>query len=391
MKLLNQQNPLPLVVLWLVQVSFVLFLTAINPNHFTTIDSGFYLQSASMLLQGKGYTYLDQGQLIWNGIFPMGYSAAIAAVSWLSGLPVLWASKAVNLLASGTFLGLLYRWFGTRRAVFSGLILLLGPFLKLWAHTWSEPLFLVLLFGWAYLFFNHPSHYLPLFFLGLSLILVRYAGLFIISLSGLMAIQDFRQMRVNVGKIRLGLTLIWLVFFGSYLVLNFQKSGLWFGGERFSGDVPLSDTFLLFGKGLLNELLLARDSDFTSPDLLFWLALLAQILLFSILINQWRATHFWPKPPQFVSIPAFFYLIFLLILRLISPFDAPGFRLLSPLSFLVYWGIMFKLESFNFTKTSSWAAIGLLLLSWLHILPQTNLNTKLAAGAALLRQILAFH
>ncbi len=391
MNFLNQQNPLPLIVLWLVQVSLVLFLAAVNPNHFTTIDSGYYLQSASLLLQGKGYTYLDQGQLIWNGIFPMGYSAAIAAVSWLSGLPVLWASKAVNLLASGSFLGLLYRWFGTPKATISGLVLLLGPFLKLWAHTWSEPLFLVLLFFWAYLFFNHSSRYLLLFFLGSSLILVRYVGIFIIPLSGLMAIQDFRQMRIKVGKIRLGLALGWLAFLGGYLVLNFQKSGLWFGGERFSSNVPIGETFLLFAKGLLNEFFLARDTDFAAPDLLFWIALTVQILLFFILLHHFRIAYSWPKPPKFILIPAFYYLIFLVILRLISPFDAPGFRLLSPFSFLLFWGILFKLESFKFSKASSWAAIGLLFLSWLHVLPQTNLNTKLAAGAALLRQILAFH
>ena len=70
----------PLVWLWLIQSTLVLALAWINPNHFTTIDSGYYLAAAQNLLDGRGYVVREEGRLVWNGTFPLGYPVAIALV-----------------------------------------------------------------------------------------------------------------------------------------------------------------------------------------------------------------------------------------------------------------------------------------------------------------------
>ncbi len=139
-----------LFLLWLFHSSLILFLAYINPNHYTTIDSQYYLESAKNILEGHSYTIREENGFHWNGTFPAGYSLAIALVSFCAKINVLWASKIVNIVATGIWFFFLNLWFGRNKSVLIGCILLLGSFLKLWPHTWSEPLFLVILFCWTY-------------------------------------------------------------------------------------------------------------------------------------------------------------------------------------------------------------------------------------------------
>ena len=372
------RNTLFLVLIWLGQSTLVLVLAYLNPNHFTTIDSGYYLESAKHLLHGEGYTYLAEGRLIWNGIFPIGYPATIALVSLLTGLSPLWASKVVNLVASAVFLYLLRRWFGERKAVVTGCILLLGQFVKLWAHTWSEPLFLVILFAWAYLFFNSPKSYILVFLLGIALMLVRYAGIFIIPLAGILAVVDFWKMQQVQARSRLFLALGWGVMMGGYFYYNFAQSGEWYGGARFTESLPFTQSIMQFGQGLLNELFLFRDTDFSGLDWLFVTGLGLQVLLMGLFFREYNSFPLLPRSSvRFAWKTAFAYLLFLFFIRLFSPFDAPGYRLLAPFSFLFFWGILYRISETALSGKRAFIGGMVLAASWLHLLPQTDFEAKL--------------
>ena len=367
-----------MLLIWLLQCGLVLAIVFLNPNHFTTIDSGYYLESATHLLRGEGYTYTEGGQLVWNGVFPPGYPATISLVSLLTGLSVLWASKVVNLVAGGIFLFLVNHWFGDR-AVRIGCVLLLGQFVKLWAHTWSEPLFLVILFSWAYLFFNSQRVWL-IFILGILLILVRYAGVFIIPLSLVVAFLDIRRKEYPNAKSRALLGLGWLVGFLSYLYLNHSLSGHWFGGERFGHQETFVHNLSLFAKGLLNELFLFRDTDFLYPDSLFIVGASLQMLLFVYAAKTVKVSStFAQKPTSYLFLTAGSYLVFLFLIRSLSPFDPPGYRLLSPFSFLAIIGLLFLITP-RLKNPGTFYRLGVVLLfaSWLHLLPQADLEAKLA-------------
>jgi len=372
------RNTFFLLLIWLGQTTLVLLLAYLNPNHFTTIDSGYYLESATHLLRSEGHTYLDNGRLMWNGIFPAGYPITIALVSWFTGLSSLWASKVVNLLASAVFLYLLRRWFGERKAIVTGFILLLGQFVKLWAHTWSEPLFLVLLFAWAYLFFKCPKSYFLIFLAGTSLILVRYAGIFIIPFAFILAVVDFWKMQKKQALSRLLLALGWALVMGSYFYYNFTQSGEWYGGARFSESLPFMQSIVQFGHGTFNEFFLFRDTDFTHLDLLFIAGLVLQGALMLVFFAGYKAPASMPLlSARFAWLTAFAYLLFLFLIRLFSPFDAPGYRLLAPFSFLLFWGILYRLPDGTFSNKRALIGAAAVVASWLHLLPQTDLDAKL--------------
>ena len=369
-------------LLWGGQVGLVLLLALFNPNHFTTIDSGYYLASAQYLLDGQGYVYEEDGRLVWNGIFPLGYPLCIALVAFLTQLPVLWASKLVNLLASAGLLLFVQRRWGVNKALLMGALLLLGPFVKLWAHTWSEPLFLTLLFLWTYYFFADRQRFWLVLVPGLLLMLVRYAGLFIVPLSAGMALYRLFTAQRQRGLQAAALSLLWAMGFGGYLWLNYQLSGDWYGGDRLSGSESVGQVLLLFGKGLLNELFLLRDATFESGDVLFWLGAVIQVVLVGLMMNAVAKQK--SSIPQdtfplvhYYWLTAGAYLLFLLVLRLISPFDPPGYRLLSPFTFLVLWGYMIRVVPYLSVGKVKWLALALLLASWLHLLPQTDVVAKL--------------
>ncbi len=367
-----------LLLIWLGQSALVLLVAYWNPNHFTTIDSGFYLESAAHLLRGEGHRYVEHGRLIWNGLFPIGYPAVIALVSRLTDLSPLWASKVANLLASAAFLYLLRRWFGERKAVRTGCVLLLGQFVKLWAHTWSEPVFLVLLFAWAYVFFKTPQRPWLVFGLGVSLMLVRYAGVFIIPFAITLAAYNFWRNKPLLAKVQFYLSVGWALAFAGYLYLNLYQGGEWYGGDRFDEKTSLLQNAALFGQGLLNELFLFRDTDFYPPDFLFVVGLSLQLILVVFFVKNSDPHPFQPSASvRFAWIPAFGYLLFLYSIRLVSSFDAPGYRLLAPFSFLFFWGILYIAKESSFTGKRSFIGGLALLGSWLHLLPQTNVGEKL--------------
>jgi hypothetical protein len=372
-----------LLLLWLIHSGLVLFLAYINPNHYTTIDSQYYLQSAGNMLAGYGYTILVGNEYRWNGTFPVGYPAVISLVSFLTRTNVLWSSKLVNIAASGIWLFLLNQEFGRRKPVVLSYILFLGSFLKLWAHTWSEPLFLVILFCWAFHFYHlaysrslQKTHIIYLLFLGLILMLIRYAGIFIIPLT--LGYAVFWMYKNEYRKsLFCGLSAIfWSTGFISYLYLNKYQSGEWYGGNRFKGSFLITENILVFSKGLLNELLLIRNTDFQSSDVQFWAGIIFQVLIIILIRKHLSKTNTATNLTLTFWIIAFSYLIFLFILRIFSHFDEPGFRLLSPFTFLILCGLLHSIPEEKLTYKLQYLLAVFVIISWMEIIPNDDLQRK---------------
>lgn len=372
-------NTHSILILWGIHCILVLGICAINPNHFTTIDSGYYLQSAQNILNGNGYSILENGSYNWNSTFPPGYSVLISIVSFLTSLPVLWASKVLNLLISGIWFWQLKKWYGKDRALFTGSLLLFGSFVKLWCHTWSEPLFIVLLFNWVRVFFSYREKFLTALLLGASLLSVRYAGVFIIGLSFGMSLYWFRKNQRKALE-ALVLSLLWSGGFCIWLLLNYHLSGEFYGSERFEEPDKIIEVIILFGKGLANELFLFGDTKWQTLDALFTFEILVQFFLFFQLS---KALYKLPKADYFL-VAAFTYLIFLVVIRTISPFDPPGYRLLAPFSFLIGCSLLFNLYDQLNSARFRMIFVSLLLFSWLHLLPQSDIVVKLQRSLNLL-------
>ena len=370
-----------LFLIWIFHSLLILLLSYINPNHYTTVDSHYYLESASNLLSGKGYSIVENNSCNWNSTFPIGYSLTISCASFLTHTNVLIASKLVNIAASGIWLMYLKRRFGREKSVILSAILFLGCFLKLWAHTWSEPLFLVILFCWTFDFYLLNRHsqiskstFCYLFFLGISLIAIRYAGIFIIPLTLVFCFKHFQRNNYIKAKVCAGLTFGWATFFILYLLLNKYKSVDFFGGERFDGNIQIIGNLITFSKGLLNEILIS-DINFEVFSFLSIAGMAIQT--FAIILYCFQKIKNLSSLTIYFWIIAAGYFFFLFTARLFSPFDDPGYRLLAPFSFLFLSGFCLILEFDQFSKRMKYASFTLIIFSWLDLIPRQNFNIKL--------------
>ncbi|QJW89385.1 hypothetical protein HNV11_08300 [Spirosoma taeanense] len=371
-----------------------------NPNHGTSIDSGYYLQSAANLLAGRGYVVQETGRLVWNGTFPIGYPALIAGLSGLTGLSVLVASKLINglfLMVSGW---VWTRRLGTQRATWMLSVWWLGGFLKLLTYTWSEAVFLVLLAEWVWqlhclLTAPTPRRTIVLILVGYALFLVRYVGGYVFALTGLLALLSWLSperlslpiaRQRSIGRQLLTASLAGITGLGTYFELNSLFSDSAFGGERFLPTESSGQLAWLFGRALLNEGLLIRDFTVGGSDWLAWLGVGLQGVLLSL--GGWRLRRAY-RPmnderqtatlSQLFVMTGFVYVGVLFILRTLSPFDAPNLRLMAPSTFcLLTAGLLWVGQlpvQYQRLIRPYWAM--LLLGSWLQLLPQANLNHKL--------------
>lgn len=289
---------LPLLVIWLLLGASIFMLAHQHPTQATSPDSAHYLHMAT---NWRAY----------NGTFPPGYSMLIALVSFVSQLPVLWASKLVNWLALGVF-G--WRWtsrVGEKRAVVLLAIWLLPGNLRIATYTWSETVFVVLLLEAVWELHLLEQKRPNRAWLLLTLLpWVRYVGVF---LFGLAPSQLRRAAPLYI-----------------LLALNLFLTGYLFGGPRLFPTEPWPELARMFSLAILNEFLLynlTSDVNWT----LFWLAFLVQVLGVLGLVWFWRSS---PTRQQLLIKTllrvGLLYFLTLFILRTLSPFDPLNERLLAP-------------------------------------------------------------
>lgn len=385
----------------------------INPTHFTSVDSGYYLQSAANLLAGRGYVVDEDGHGAWNSTFPIGYSALIALFSRMTGLPVLWASKLVNVGAVALSAGMWLRRIGTARTIGLLSVWWLGGFLRIMAYTWSETLFLVLLAEWVWAlngFLKTPTlHWtIRLVLLSFGLFLVRYVGGYVVGLLMLLSaatylIPDRLQtlLRVEIRPKTAGVLLtiagICVTGMGMYGWLNYQLSGSVYGGVRFVPTDSIGSLLNLFTRSIGNELLLIRDFVPTGTNELAWAGVVIQLTGLWLVRRQFYhqfpiPTLQRPDPSATTTLVRLFglvgglYIPVLFGLRMVSPFSGPTARLMAPATFCILTaGLLWA-----GTMDNAWQRklrpcwFGLLLCSWLQLLPQADFSAKMARVRAAL-------
>ncbi len=393
-------------------------LVILNPTHFTSVDSGYYLQSAANLISRRGYFVEEDGRWVWNGTFPIGYPALIAAGSGLTGLPVLWASKLINIIAVVLSAGLWLRRVGPVRTLWLLSIWWIGGFLRILAYTWSETLFLVLLAEWVwalsgFLGSSTLRQAAGLVLLSLGLFLVRYVGGFVVGFMVLLSVVIYlipartqHLLGISVQRRTAGLLLIiagiCLTGMGAYGWLNHQLSGSLWGGERFLPTESTRSLVTLFGLSIGNELLLIRDFLPSGNNSLAWVGVAIQLLwLFMLRRRLFQETSFrqqsispdqLPNSVPISTLSRLFifvggvYTFVLFGLRIVSPFSGPNARLMAPVTYCVLMALLLWVG----TTSNDWQRklrpywLFLLVCSWLQLLPQMDLSTKMEQVRTLL-------
>ncbi|MBO0934809.1 hypothetical protein [Fibrella aquatilis] len=394
-----------LFAIWLLLGGLIGGLSYVNPNHFTSPDSTYYLAFAGWLvgLDGNRYGHVSTG---WDGTFPLGYPLLIGLLARATGLSLLVASKVLNVGLVGIFLLIWRRRLGARRAVWVGSVLLLGGFVRILTYTWSEWAFLILLLEWAW-FIGHQTT-LPtyatttrLLVLTMCLFLLRYVGGYVVIVYGLHALWTYArgaygQPGRDVFRQRIGpdalYGLVSVGFMLGYFYLNALLTPSAYGGERFYETAEtLGDKLLLIAIALPNELLLLRDYIIGEPSSLVWLGLFMQLGLGIWgwrIISDKRATLPGELPTEramlnWLLLSAGVYLAILFIMRLFSPFNGPNARLMAPITLPFLWLLAQYIS--RWTNVISRRQLGfwwtiLLLCSWLQLLPQVDLLGKLGLG-----------
>lgn len=385
--------------LWLLVAALIALLTAINPTHYVSTDSQYYLSMAGWLvgLNGAQYGHHTAG---WITDFPVGYPLLIGVMARLTGLSLLMASKLVNSLAIGAFLWLWQRRVGAVSVLWMGSVFLLGGFLRIITYTWSECVFLVVVlegFWSVRALIGAPTDPKPYAFarlgvIGLCLFTLRYAGSFFVVAYGLWVLTTYRRSNWPIIRHRSKAGLLVGLFVTAYIAgtfyLNRRLSNQPLGTERFyeTGETSWGKAYRLL-LAPANELLLLRDHVPDQPATLVWLGLLLQIGLLTWLwriVRPRRETVLSPsiREKQLLSVwlwASATYLTGLFTMRWFSPFPGPDARLMAPVTLPLLMGTALWVSRWpNLTlrrQVARWWII-FLLASWLQLLPQADLVEK---------------
>jgi hypothetical protein len=384
-----------LLLLYVAYCGAVILRVNIEGTGYTSPDSEYYLEAARSLRDGERFIVKDLYGLhtgVVNKLtpftaWPIGYPTLIVIASFMSGLNLFWASKLVNLFFAG--LGfLLFR--NINREYSFILASIYGAFtvIEMYSYTWSECIFL---FGCMYLVFLLYRTYLTgrqdyiyrLVATVWFMFLIRYIGFFAGGLILFVALITLFEGRKKISK------KLWIAFFlnvafvCAYVINNYYQAGYNTDAQRFTQNMESPAQVLWRAtKGLLIELFIIKKYYLRgSPDTLtvatfslqlfvigyIWHSLRKQSTLVVNEIKKNLLSH------TAITV-AISYLIILVILRSISQFDPPNYRLLSPFSFLMLFALVNYIvalpQSIEGATRTKYAAGGFLALSLLLNLPK---------------------
>lgn len=389
--------------LWAIFVLIVATITLrvkVEATQYTSPDSEYYLRVAENLLAGKGlvsphpmdYPILQGAKEYPFTIWPAGYPITISAVMWSTGLDALTASKLVNLIFLALIFGLLQYWFKDN-AWLVGLYFLSYGKMEVFSYSWSEAPFLffeLLLCYWLKhsLDCNNVKWlWLKLAIILISLFLFRYAGLILYFFTAGVMLYHYRQKEPQkVLHFFTGLSVASVAAM-LYLYRNFQLSGFYSGMDRIQPEVENIGyfTWLLF-RGLFNELMLARNYFFKGNlDPLFIGLFLIEVALVYWLF-KWRGLFskktILNKASFVLLLCSASYLVGIIILRKIQPFDPFDFRILAPFStplFVALFSTLGQPENrAYYQKTIPWIAT-FMAICWVMNLPKQYLLEQVLA------------
>lgn len=391
-----------LVALWVLIGALAGSLSYVNPTHFVSPDSTYYLSFAGWLvgLDGNQYGHVSDG---WDGTFPLGYPLLVGTLAKGTGTSLLVASKLLNVLLTGVFFFIWRQRIGARRTLWIGSVLLLGGFLRLLLYTWSEWAFLILLLEWVW-FVSQPEptamttatrlrYVARLLLLTMGLFLLRYVGGYVVGVYGLLALGTYRRVGWEQARQRiwpdLAYGLVSVAFMMGYFYLNSLLTPSAYGGDRFYETAEtMGDKLYLIAVALINELLLLRDYIPGEPVLPVLIGITLQLGLIRWIwprLKQQRDTlPDWGEHERslwrILLLSAGTYLAILFMMRLFSPFNGPNARLMAPATFPLLVLAALWISRWNNVlarrQLGRWWAV-LLLCSWLQLLPQADLWGKL--------------
>lgn len=389
-KLLRPANtPFVLISIYLLSVLTISLRVAVEPGHYTTPDSGYYLAAAESIMEGEGLWIKPAAaglndtvdERMYLAIFPAGYPLLIAAVSAVTGLPPLPASKIVNLIFLGLTIWLLWKWIGYLAWVPS-LYFFSYAMLEVYSHTWSEGPFMFFVVLLCYFLDKNrigPGNalsFLWIFLLLASIFLLRYAGvIFFGVVSGWMIFHFYkkeyrRSLHYLVGMVMSGI----LVF--AYLFNNLQLTGYYTGMERVDLDEePIIYFSGMVMEGLFNVFLIPRNYwGQWEPVLLFVIAVQLIVLLVVVRKSKEAELTFVASARAKSALAvALTYLVGIIVMVKVVPVDSLNYRLLAPFSMLFYLALAQTINESNYTRFVRYVApwvVGFALFSLIMNLPK---------------------
>lgn len=394
----SQRSKFFLLLLFVALVLTIWLRAVVEATNYCTPDSNFYLKVAENLLNGKGlvrpnnYPFSRSTGDVYFAVWPAGYPVLIAGLSFITGFSLLVSSKILNLLFLGFTFILLYRWLG-RQAWFPALYFCAFGMLEVYSYTWSEAAFLFFLVWLGFLLqrqLQHQHydternwHFVPLTFCLIGLFLFRYAGLiYFFLVAGFMLWYTLRKNYRLAANYFVALALA-SSFVLAYLYYNYLQTGYFTGGERIFPEQETFGFFLLvLLKGLANQFFLARNYYFYNySDNLFVALMVLQLAVCSLLfLNRKYLTKplFDPKARTLLLLGGF-YLLSIIVLRKLSPFDKFDYRILAPFGVPVFLALFHTVSTQQnfFRKTGKWI-VAFMLLSLLMNLPKVFVLEKIA-------------
>jgi hypothetical protein len=365
----------------------------IEATQYTSPDSEYYMRVAENVVAGKGFVapYLvypfdestpDKDLIIW----PIGYPALISLPMMVFSLDALVSSKLINLLSLGLMFFLLHRMFA-EVAWLPALYFLSYGRMEVFSYSWSEApfLFLQLLLCWVILSSLSDrldkTLWIKLMLTLIGLFLLRYAGLiYFFFVAGVMVYFAYRKDYKKAAHYFATLALA-SGFVIAYFYRNYLLSGYYAGMDRVQPDAEGIGYFLwLLVKGLFNELMLARNYFFNGNlDFLFIGLFLIQSVLLLWLV-KWRKLFSKNVLQNNTSIILLAcsatYLVGIVILRKIQPFDPFDFRILAPFSTPLFVALFASIglpeNQAYYRKTVPWI-VAFMGICWVMNLPKQYL------------------
>ena len=350
--------------------------------YFLTPDSHYYLEAAKNLLSGKGYVITFEGKETFCAIWPMGYSALIAVVAFLTPFSAEIASKIVNLLALAGCFWLIQRRFPTK-AWFLTLGFSASSLVQLYSNTWSETVFILFVVGFS-MFFSPTDRESKWqregsMIFASAAFFTRYAGVFL-----LIPLLLRRQYRA---------AFYFVVLMAGYLFFNFYHTGTYTGGHGFWPTEPFNQRLWRGVRGLGEEMLffVVRDWDLKNVGLsdsakwfIYGVALLQFALVGLIVrhvvdflrqtkktkINAGYMARFMIQAPFLLV--AFAYLLFTITVFLTDEsIESLYFRRLAPSSLLFTLGVLgWVSEQKQLFEQTKWLFVAFFALSIIHSIPK---------------------
>ncbi len=346
-------------LLFLFYVAFcaaVILRVSVESTGYTSPDSEYYLEAARSFKAGENFIIRDlyaplkdgKNSYVYFVYWPVGYPILIALSSWVSGLNLFWASKAVNLFFAG--LGfLLMRYINREYAFVLASVYAAFTVLEIYSYTWSECVFIFGCLSFSVLLYKvYITGSIPLVYLLLAvaafMFLNRYIGFFAGGIIFLLAIITRIEGRKQLSNHLLIVFILNVAVVWGYMLNNYLLAGYNTNAQRLTKHMesPMEVIWMAI-KGLVIELFIARKYYLRGHiDSLTMAAAAIQISVFGyigwLLKQQLNAVTIAVKRnllSHTAILVAFTYLVVLVFLRSISQFDPPNYRLLSPFTFLM--------------------------------------------------------